>query len=172
MNHRGDRARFAANPASVRVVREHVATTGTRPRGARSRRTGERHRVTLDALAPWNAIPDLADAAGIGRYRTTVELDGPWSGGLGALLDLGEVTDAFRVTVNGRPAPVTSHINPVVDIGGLLRRGTNTVEVATPLINRLRVSDPSVYGGAASQRTGLVGPVRLIPYGEAVVDRD
>jgi hypothetical protein len=145
-----------------------------RPGADPDRTTVVRHRIALDALAPWNAIAELTDAAGIGRYRTTVELDEPWSGGFGALLDLGEVTDTFRVSVNGRPAPVTSHLNPVVELGGLLRRGANTieVEVATPLLNRLRVSDPSVYGSAASQRTGLVGPVRLVPYGAAVVGRD
>ncbi|WUD71271.1 glycosyl hydrolase [Streptomyces sp. NBC_00510] len=145
-----------------------------RPGADPDRTTVVRHRIALDALAPWNAVPELTDAAGIGRYRATVELDRSWSGDLGALLDLGEVTDTFRVSVNGRPAPVTSHVNPVVDLGGLLRRGSNTieVEVATPLLNRLRVSDPSVYGGAASQRTGLVGPVRLIPYAQAVVGRD
>ncbi|MFJ4846622.1 glycosyl hydrolase [Streptomyces sp. NPDC088733] len=161
--------------AEVPAERELTAWTldaeDWRPGADPDRTVVVRHRVELEALAPWNAIPELADASGIGRYRATVDLDGPWSGGYGALLDLGEVTDTFRVTVNGRPAPVTSLIDPVVDLGPLLRRGRNTVEVevATTLLNRLRVSDPSVYGGAASQRTGLVGPVRLIPYGEAAV---
>jgi hypothetical protein len=31
------------------------------------------------------------------------------------------------------------------------------------------VSDPGVYGGASRQNYGLIGPVRLVPYGEAVI---
>lgn len=62
-------------------------------------------------------------------------------------------------------------INPVVDVGPWLKRGDNTieVEVATTLANRLRVSDPDVYGGLARQQYGLTGPVRLVPYGQARV---
>lgn len=121
----------------------------------------KRHEVELDELKPWPDIPELADVSGIGTYTTTVT----WAGG-GALLDLGEVLDTCRVTVNGRRLPPVSVIVPTVDAGPYLRRGTNTieVEVATTLNNRLRVSDPDVYGTASRQRYGLIGPVRLVPY--------
>jgi hypothetical protein len=71
--------------------------------------------------------------------------------------------------VNGHRLDPVDQIHPVVDLGDLLRRGGNVieVEVATPLSNRLRVSDPAVYGGTARQPYGLLGPVRLVPYGEA-----
>ncbi|UBU16077.1 glycoside hydrolase N-terminal domain-containing protein [Nonomuraea gerenzanensis] len=36
-------------------------------------------------------------------------------------------------------------------------------------LDRLRVADPAVYGGLARQPYGLIGPVRLVPYGEAPV---
>jgi hypothetical protein len=54
----------------------------------------------------------------------------------------------------------------------VLGRGVNVIEieVATPLSNRLRVSDPAVYGGTTRQSYGLLGPVRLVPYGEARID--
>jgi hypothetical protein len=42
------------------------------------------------------------------------------------------------------------------------------VEVATTLLNRLRVVTPAVYGPAKPQAYGLLGPVRLTPYGQAV----
>ncbi|OLT37879.1 hypothetical protein BJF79_28695 [Actinomadura sp. CNU-125] len=60
---------------------------------------------------------------------------------------------------------------PKVDVGPYLRRGRNTieVEVATTLNNRLRVSDPDVYGPASRQDYGLIGPVRLVPYAEEAV---
>jgi hypothetical protein len=74
--------------------------------------------------------------------------------------------------VNGHRLDPVDQIHPVVDLGDLLRRGVNVieVEVATPLSNRLRVSDPAVYGGTARQAYGLLGPVRLLPYGEARLD--
>jgi hypothetical protein len=125
------------------------------------------HDLSLGALAAWPDIPELQDVSGIGRYSTTVTLDGRY----GAYLDLGEVFDTARVTVNGRRLPPVDQVHPVADVGPYLRAGANTieVEVATTLNNRLRVADPGVYGGVARQRYGLIGPVRLIPYREAVI---
>ncbi len=103
---------------------------------------------------------------GIGRYRTTVTLPETWTSVTGALLRLGSVSDTCRVTVNGTQLAPVDRLNPVVDLGGHLRHSTNTieVEVATPLFNRLRISNPTVFGTSARQSYGLVGPVRLTPY--------
>ncbi|MHC3475586.1 glycosyl hydrolase [Streptomyces sp. 7R007] len=130
-----------------------------------------RRSLTLDTLAPWSQIAELADSAGIGTYRTTVTLPSEWSPAHGAVLELGQVSDTCRVTVNGRRLPAVDRLHPVVDAGPYLRRGDNTVEVevATPLINRLRVAQPAVFGTTARQAHGLVGPVRLVPYAQAVV---
>ncbi|WP_327581586.1 glycosyl hydrolase [Nonomuraea sp. NBC_00507] len=89
----------------------------------------------------------------------------------GAYLELGEVTDTCRVRINGRRLDPVDQIVRVVDAGPYLRSGRNTVEVevATPLGNRLRVADPAVYSGLARQPYGLLGPVRLVPYGEAAL---
>ena len=129
-----------------------------------------RRELALDGLLPWPRIPELADSSGIGRYRTTVRLPGAWTGGHGALLDLGEVFDTYRVTVNGRHLPPADQLTTVVDVGPYLRGGANTieVEVATTLLNRLRIADAPVFGVAKRQDYGLVGPVRLIPYGRVV----
>lgn len=125
----------------------------------------QRLHASLDALAPWPAIPGLEDVSGVGRYTTTVDVDV-----LGAYLELGEVFDTARVTVNGHRLPPVDLLNPVLDLGGYLRAGTNTiqVEVAGTLFNRLRVAQPTVYSGTR-QNYGLVGPVRLVPYAEARV---
>ncbi|MGW3098431.1 glycosyl hydrolase [Streptomyces sp. NPDC001102] len=142
-------------------------TPGSTPtRTERVRRT-----VTLDTLAPWSRIPDLADSAGIGRYRTTIALPRQWSSYYGAVLELGQVSDTCRVTVNGTLVPPVDRLHPVVDVGRYLRGGDNVieVEVATPLINRLRVAQPAVFGTTARQDHGLVGPVRLVPYAQEVV---
>ncbi|MFI1964919.1 glycosyl hydrolase [Streptomyces pathocidini] len=132
-----------------------------------------RRELTLNGLKPWPEIPELQDTSGIGRYRTTVRLDAPWTGGHGAYLDLGEVFDTYRVTVNGHHLPPADQLTPRVDLGGYLRRGANTieVEVATTLLNRLRVANAPVFGGGKRQNYGLVGPVRLVPYGRAALDR-
>jgi hypothetical protein len=75
------------------------------------------------------------------------------------------------VRVNGRELPPADQLDPVVDVGPYLRRGRNTieVEVATPLWNRLRVSNPAVFGAGKRIAYGLVGPVRLLPYVERPV---
>ncbi|WLQ66393.1 MULTISPECIES: glycosyl hydrolase [Streptomyces] len=144
-------------------------TPGATP--STTRRT--RRTVELDGLVPWSEIPELADSSGIGRYRVTLGLGRPWTGGHGATLELGEVFDTYRVTVNGRHLPPADQVTTAVDVGPYLRRGTNTieVEVATTLLNRLRVSNAPVFGVAQRQKYGLVGPVRLVPYGRAAAGR-
>jgi len=124
--------------------------------------------VSLTALAPWTAVPGLEDVSGIGRYRTTVELGKEWTAEHGALLELGEVNDTFRVTVNDQLLPAVDVLDTTVDVGRYLHRGSNTieVEVATTLFNRLRTVTPEVYGTNGRQAYGLVGPVRLVPYAE------
>ncbi|GAA4823684.1 glycosyl hydrolase [Streptomyces ziwulingensis] len=131
-----------------------------------------RRTVELDTLQPWSKIEELADSAGVGRYRTTVTLPADWSASHGAYLELGQVSDTFRVTVNGRRTPPVDRLRPVADLGPYLRRGSNVIEieVATPLVNRLRVARPEVFGTTARQDHGLVGPVRLVPYVQALVD--
>ncbi|HLR84935.1 MAG TPA: glycosyl hydrolase [Nocardioidaceae bacterium] len=124
--------------------------------------------VQLDALAPWTDVSGLEDVSGVGRYRTVVDLGRHWTSADGALLELGGVTDTFRVRVNGRSVGPCDVLDPTVDVGRFLRRGRNVieVEVTTTLINRLRTVTPDVYGAAERQEYGLLGPARLVPYVE------
>ena len=124
------------------------------------------HTLTLDGLKAWPDIPELQDVSGIGTYTTTVD----WGGQGGAYLDLGEVFDTYRVTINGRRLPPADQLNTVVDAGPYLVKGANTiqVEVATTLNNRLRAGDIA-YATGKRQAYGLVGPAKLVPYGEATV---
>lgn len=121
-------------------------------------------------LKPWSQIPGLEDSSGIGVYRTTFDLPQTWTGGRTAVLDLGEVTDTFEVTINGRPVHGVDQTLARVDATDYLQRGENTVEVrvATMLRNRLRVT-PGFPAQAtqARQDYGLIGPVVLKPYGRA-----
>ncbi|MCX4853176.1 glycosyl hydrolase [Streptomyces canus] len=163
--------RTPAVPAPITPARWELEVEDWYPGSDATRTEHVRRGVTLETLRPWSQIPELADSAGIGRYRTTVTLPADWTSSHGAELELGQVSDTFRVSVNGRRLPAADRLHPVVDLGPFLRRGENTleIEVATPLINRLRVAQPTVFGGVARQDHGLVGPVRLVPYAQAAV---
>ncbi|WP_370614285.1 glycosyl hydrolase [Mumia qirimensis] len=125
----------------------------------------------LEALAPWNEIAGLEDASGVGRYTTTITLPKAWDRSVGAYLDLGSVLGSYAVKVNNRTVEHASPTDTRLDVGHLLRAGVNHVEieVATTLFNRMRTAQPDVFGAAKRVRSGLVGPVRLLPYGEAVL---
>lgn len=133
--------------------------------------------VELDSLVPWSEIEGLEYVSGVGTYTTTLELGKSWTGGYGAYLDLGEHNDSVRVRVNGVEVGPVDQLDAVVDLGGYLHRGSNTIEVkvATSLYNvLLEVRDGFGAGGFGSLGTeprayGLTGPVVLQPYGEAVV---
>ncbi|PSK85017.1 alpha-L-rhamnosidase-like protein [Murinocardiopsis flavida] len=133
----------------------------------------ERHELRLDALAPWPDIPELRDVSGIGRYTAHVELGADWArNGNRARLDLGAVSDSVRVRINGELLPPVDPHRPVAEATAYLRTGHNTVEIeiATTLRNRLRTLDTHpAFAAAERQPYGLVGPVLLVPYGEAAV---
>lgn len=154
-------------PAPITLSGWRLRVEDRRPGATQTETVTVAHDLTLDALVAWPQIPELQDVSGIGHYSTTVRLDG----GHGAYLDLGEVFDTARVTVNGHRLPPVDQVHPVTDVGPYLRPGVNTieVEVATTLNNRLRVAEPAVYGIASRQNYGLIGPVRLIPYTDAVI---
>ncbi|MEU9171688.1 glycosyl hydrolase [Streptomyces sp. NPDC048420] len=163
--------RTPAVPAPITPDRWELDVDDWYPGPDATRTEHVRRSLTLDTLKPWSQIPELADSAGVGRYRTTVTLPADWTPSHGAELELGQVSDTFRVRVNGRWLPAIDRLHPVVDLGPWLRRGANTleIEVATPLINRLRVVQPTVFGGVPRQDHGLVGPVRVVPYVQAPV---
>ncbi|WP_461060842.1 glycosyl hydrolase [Streptomyces pseudoechinosporeus] len=162
---------LAAVPAPTALTRWDLSVEDWQPGASPSQTLKTRLDLKLDGLKPWNQIPELLDVSGVGRYRTTVGLDSSWSGGHGAYLELGEVFDTFEVTVNGHRLPPLDQLTPRVDVGAYLRRGSNTieVEVATTLQNRLRVSNAPVFGANKQQAYGLIGPVRLVPYGRAAL---
>ena len=128
--------------------------------------------VSLDlaGLKAWPDIPQLANASGIGLYSTTVNLPAGWDSSYGAVLRLGQVTDTFRLTVNGQTVGINA-VDPVVDVGPYLKAGANTitVRVATTLNNRLFALDTTVRNRGVTQNYGLVGPVTLTPYRQAAV---
>jgi alpha-L-rhamnosidase/Glycosyl hydrolases family 2, sugar binding domain len=126
--------------------------------------------VSLTGLKAWPDIPQLANASGIGTYTTTFQLPASWNARDGAALSLGQVTDSFTVAVNGHAVPV-DQVSAAGDISQYLKPGANqlTVRVATTLNNRLFALDASVAKRGLIQNYGLIGPVTVTPYGQAVV---
>jgi hypothetical protein len=114
-------------------------------------------------LPHWRLIPGLTGKAGIGTYRTSVDVGPAWTGGTGAYLDLGSVPNSdYAVFVNGAEVPYPDQLDSGrIDLGQHLRPGANeiVVRIATLLGN--------ARGQTLTQ--GLVGPVRLVPYGQAAV---
>ena len=163
-------AAIATVPAAIGLATWDLSVDEWRPgpAGSPSSRT-EHVSWSFDeiALTPWSDLAEIADAVGVGTYTATLE----WTGARhGAYLDLGRVAGAFRVSVNGDRIGPVDQLDTRVDLGRRLRAGTNTirVEVATSLLNRLRTHRPAEFGSRPKQAYGLLGPVTLVPYGEAV----
>jgi hypothetical protein len=100
----------------------------------------------------WTALPGLRRFAGSVRY--VAEVDVPDGGG-DALLDLGIVGEAATVSVNGTVVGHALSAPHVVEVpGGVLRPGTNTLEV-------LVSNSAAVYYEGDRRASGLLGPVTL-----------
>lgn len=148
----------AISPAAWRLHVDGESAAGTTP-----------YDLQLDALKDWRELPALAGVAGVGTYTTTVTLPDGWTAAdRGTYLELGEVAGSVRVTVNGKAAAPDSVVGRRLDVSGLLKPGANelTVRLATTLRNAV----PRILVPAVSQQVGLLGPVRLVPFGRATVD--
>lgn len=160
-------------PAERELNGWHLSVEDWRPGDSPTETVTKHHELELDQLKPWPEISELENVSGVGTYTTTVELGEDWAGSVGAYLDLGDVFDTFQITVNGEQLPPVSQVAPVADVGPYLESGSNTIEieVATTLNNRLKVARSDIYGIAQPQEYGLLGPVKLVSYGEAMVSR-
>jgi hypothetical protein len=131
-------------------------------------------------LVPWNTLPGQANTSGVGTYNTTFAWAHAANGTVGAQLDFGSVFHTVKAWVNGVQIPTADPTAPVVDISAYLVRGTNSlrVEAASTLLNAIN----SVAGveslGALRTQTGIIGPnqayglvdpVRLVPFGRAII---
>jgi hypothetical protein len=126
--------------------------------------------MDVNDLKAWPEIAQLRDVSGLASYTTHFDLPATWSAAHGVTLTLGEVFDSFTVTVNGQAVAI-DQISAEADAGPYLKAGANTltVRVATTLNNRLASLDPDVASRGIVQPYGLIGPVRLVPYGQTTV---
>ncbi len=144
----------------------YAATFG--PAAAETRKS--RVEIDVKELKAWPAIPELQNVSGLATYTTDFDLPSDWSMANGAMLSLGEVFDSFTLTVNNQAVAI-DQISAEADVGPYLKPGRNSiaVRVATTLNNRLAKLDAEVANRGLVQPYGLVGPVVLTPYGQAVV---
>jgi hypothetical protein len=119
----------------------------------------------LDELQDWRALPGLQSCSSPGNYTATFELP---EGFERAEIDLGWVQGVARVRVNDQAAGELFVPPFRVEVSGLARPGTNTleVEVQVPLRNRFvgaaEAGDPLAAQfqgkGATRVASGLLGP--------------
>lgn len=120
--------------------------------------------------------PGVKYFSGVATYSR--QFTAPKTGKPGApvWLDLGVVSGVAHVTVNGKPAGYAWHPPYRVDIGGVVAKGRNTVEVkvANTWVNRLigdaqpgatpigKPSAPTYRADAPLRASGMIGPVKLL----------
>ncbi|GJC83707.1 hypothetical protein ColLi_06545 [Colletotrichum liriopes] len=136
----------------------------------------------LPELVSWDQLPALSNVSGIGYYSKSFD----WCSSKecangkadGAYLNLGRITHAVRVFVNGRQTPALDFMNPVVDISPYLRTGKNEICIVAPTVmwNYLRGILPEIKSAGSmpypfilgvtppAVEAGLVSTVTITPY--------
>lgn len=158
-------SKVAAVPGETSLTRWNLSVESWQPGGsATAIDKSTVVKLELSELKPWKELDGLADASGVGTYTTTFDFG--TQAGLAAHLDLGAVTDTFRIWVNGKRLPAQNIIDTVVDLDGYLVAGRNVlkVEVASTMRNAVRVARGGQWANFAKQDYGLLGPVTLRPY--------
>ena len=139
---------LAACPAALTLQRSWEVSFVDR-RGAPSR-------TVFEKLISWpkHSDPGIKHYSGAAVYRTTFDATAALPGRI-AILDLGEVANIAKVSVNGRSAGVLWKPPFRADVTRLLCNGSNTLEVhvANRWINRL-IGDEAVPVDYTYQRPG------------------
>jgi hypothetical protein len=125
--------------------------------------------ASLDALKDFKDMKDTTFKNFMGdvTYTITVDLDGPT---LPRYINLGKVADICELKVNGQDAGIDWYGERIYDIGSLLRKGENTLEIkiTTLMGNYMQtLKDNKVAQRFVMNRkqpyvsAGLIGPVKL-----------
>lgn len=95
-----------------------------------------------DTLTAWTNLPDERAKinSATGRYTVTVDIPDPIEAD-GWVLDLGDVRESARVTVNGTPAGCVWCVPMSMEIGDLLHPGKNEIVVDVTNLQANRIAD-------------------------------
>ncbi|MBC2651149.1 glycoside hydrolase [Novosphingobium flavum] len=143
--------------------------------------------LALPRLIPLqtHAEPGVKHFSGTVTYSRSVTLPKRGRAAGPLWLDLGEVGDLARVSVNGVEVGTVWHAPYRIDIGAAVRPGVNRLDilVANTWVNRL-VGDaqpgakpltwtalPTYRADAPLRPSGLIGPVRLLEAGNPAIER-
>lgn len=135
--------------------------------------------ATFANLRSWTESPDPAIRyfSGVATYRSQFKLNGEMPAGSSLLIDLGEVRELARVSVNGDPIGIAWKSPYKLEVTEAIEPGENELEiaVANTWANRLigdKVSesrDSCAYAAydpymadSPLQPSGLIGPVRIL----------
>ncbi|WP_226507005.1 glycosyl hydrolase [Pseudomonas sp. MWU16-30317] len=140
--------------------------------------TEHNHVETLAQLMDCAQSPDPALRYFSGTATYTLRFNSLQTCGTHCYLDLGEVRDLAQVTLNQRSLGTLWKPPYRVEVGKVLRKGLNTlqVRVITPWVNRLIgdaqpgatpvlfTTGPTYTADAPLRRSGLLGPVNIEHY--------
>jgi hypothetical protein len=136
--------------------------------------------IKLDGLSSWSTsqIDGIRYYSGSATYRRELKADAAWlRKGASVLLDLGDVQVMAQVKLNGKALPLLWKPPYVADVTGLLKPGSNALEVTVTNLwpNRLigdaqpGVTLPYTFSTFKPYQadgklmpSGLLGPVRLL----------
>jgi hypothetical protein len=129
------------------------------------------HDLGAQTLQDWRSVAELRDVVGQATYATNFDLPAAWLGAeRSAVLSIGEVAGAMRVSINGQLVTQQSVGEGRWVVGPLLKAGSNTIEIRldTTLTNRmaaLRAAGTREYQtgptSLESAASGVLGPVVL-----------
>lgn len=120
--------------------------------------------------------PEVKYFSGVSTYRNSFTIPPNGQEATPIWIDLGAIGDVAEVRINGRPVGTVWHAPYRLEIGSILKPGTNQIEVrvANLWVNRL-IGDaqpgaskvavttlPTYTAGAPLRPSGLLGPVRFL----------
>jgi len=95
-----------------------------------------------DTLTEWTRLPDPRAKVNSGTARYTVTVDVPDSVKAdGWMLDLGDVRESARVRVNNQEAGCVWCVPMTVEVGHLLHKGINDIEIDVTNLQANRIAD-------------------------------
>lgn len=96
---------------------------------------------TTKALVSWTAAGDEAARRFGGTARYTLDFEAPAGTAEDWRMDLGDVRESARVTVNGQPAGTAWSVPFRLNVGALLRPGRNRIEIEVTNLAANRIRD-------------------------------
>lgn len=140
---------------------------------------GAPDKIEIQNLESWTVNPEagIKYYSGTASYTKTINVPKSWlSEGTGLILDLGRVGDIAEVFINNKSVGLLWNAPFRTDITGLLRKGTNTIEIKVTnqwtnrlvgdqladAANKILKSQMRVFGGRGLNDSGLLGPVTIL----------